>query len=896
MNRIETSILSVLILAVWVYGQNGSKQYEKDDRGSALLKETAIEDRAGGTHNAGNIGLFFENRGKLYPRRLTQGPSGEFPINSGMHYIYRVNPMVGIPGNVVQGRYTTNEEWEAVAGYQNPAYTKIAFSDNPRTWHPDLGWPVKDSAGNSVIKSDQDSYCVYDDSKNGLEQLGLEVAQTGYAYGVKFAQNILFFKFELTNKGARDLDDVYFGLYCDCDIGDVSGGVAEYDDDFIGFDEERNLLYFYDDGNTSEWPGGKTGRMGFTFLRTPEVNGEEVGITGLHYNLYNDDLDRDSIQYAILSGDTSYLKPASLKEKYFHSGNNGNLDIDDPSTIPATGIDILATISSGPYRLNRGDTLVFYTAILAGTNQQNLLQAYDGAQTILDYNFEISKPPATPKLFAMGGDRRVTLFWDDLAEKSIDNFSGESDFEGYRIYKSADKGQHWDQFDRNIDPSVGVDPVPIAEFDLINSRGFDTGIQYSLVDSSVDNGFEYWYTITSYDRGDSTIESLECGRGSNTDAVNTVSITPESKAIDRIPVKSSSIIQVGKGRSNYHLNIEPVDQDSLEGNEYRIGFTYVSQIDQGRLKTEVAVIVYDSSLAGIRQYGIEFLSPTRLNLIDLSTGEYVGSNPKTYRSGVEYVLREGTQKVIGLKLTDPNPSATAADLPKNGDYISVRFGVYVTNAAGDTLVQPRAFFIGKPQSLTEGIIFKMTEPSVIQSVIRQSGSDDFSIDFSVGELASIIDNRYIISVEGNGNDPVRSEQFIKLFVRDSTGTLISEFDSLFNGDSFSFNGHSELKAYLSSIRVVPNPYMVGSLYEEEFGELRKEPIRKLKFINLPGQCTIKIFSIAGDLLKTLYHNELHGTETWNMRSEGGREIAAGIYIFVVEAGGEKYMNRFAVIK
>ena len=42
-----------------------------------------------------------------------------------------MNPMVGIPGNVIQGRYTTNEEWEAVGGYQNPELTQIAFSDIP---------------------------------------------------------------------------------------------------------------------------------------------------------------------------------------------------------------------------------------------------------------------------------------------------------------------------------------------------------------------------------------------------------------------------------------------------------------------------------------------------------------------------------------------------------------------------------------------------------------------------------------------------------------------------------------------------------------------------------------------------------------------------------------------
>jgi hypothetical protein len=50
------------------------------------------------------------------------------------------------------------------------------------------------------------------------------------------------------------------------------------------------------------------------------------------------------------------------------------------------------------------------------------------------------------------------------------------------------------------------------------------------------------------------------------------------------------------------------------------------------------------------------------------------------------------------------------------------------------------------------------------------------------------------------------------------------------------------------------------------------------------------------LIKTIYHNSNSGTATWDLRTEGGREIATGIYVYVVEAYGEKYLNRFAVIK
>ena len=164
----------------------------------------SIEDRAAGVHNAGNVGLFFENRGKLYPRRITQGPSGEFPLNSGRNYIFKINPIVGKPGNVIQGRYTINEEWEAVGGYHNPALHKIAFSDDPSTWHPVNGWPVKDSNGDPIFISDQDSYCVYSDSNNSVSLLDIFIHQTGCAFADDSTEDIIFFKFQIINNSQTE--------------------------------------------------------------------------------------------------------------------------------------------------------------------------------------------------------------------------------------------------------------------------------------------------------------------------------------------------------------------------------------------------------------------------------------------------------------------------------------------------------------------------------------------------------------------------------------------------------------------------------------------------------------------------------------------------------------------
>ena len=104
---------------------------------------------------------------------------------------------------------------------------------------------------------------------------------------------------------------------------------------------------------------------------------------------------------------------------------------------------------------------------------------------------------------------------------------------------------------------------------------------------------------------------------------------------------------------------------------------------------------------------------------------------------------------------------------------------------------------------------------------------------------------------------------------------------------------------MSEIKVVPNPYIAGAAWESRtiFGAGRGQ--RKIDFIHLPPQCIISIFTISGVLVKTIEHDSsvLDGSESWNLVSDDGMEIAYGVYVFHVEAKevGTK-IGKFAVIK
>ncbi|MCB1060865.1 MAG: fibronectin type III domain-containing protein [Calditrichaeota bacterium] len=108
---------------------------------------------------------------------------------------------------------------------------------------------------------------------------------------------------------------------------------------------------------------------------------------------------------------------------------------------------------------------------------------------------------------------------------------------------------------------------------------------------------------------------------------------------------------------------------------------------------------------------------------------------------------------------------------------------------------------------------------------------------------------------------------------------------------------------LSEVYVFPNPYKGGHPGEAIPNETAAglEFVRKLFFRGLPtntdpGKCMIRIFSLAGDYLGAIDH--YNGTEQaeWNMRTRNDQEIVSGIYYFSVEYGGDKYLDKFVVIK
>jgi len=98
--------------------------------------------------------------------------------------------------------------------------------------------------------------------------------------------------------------------------------------------------------------------------------------------------------------------------------------------------------------------------------------------------------------------------------------------------------------------------------------------------------------------------------------------------------------------------------------------------------------------------------------------------------------------------------------------------------------------------------------------------------------------------------------------------------------------------------VVPNPYVGFASFEPERFAVSGRGERRIEFRNLPALCTIRIYTVSGQLVQTLYHDGSNdGYVAWNLRTKDNLDVAPGLYIFHVEADTlDSYTGKFAIIK
>ena len=97
---------------------------------------------------------------------------------------------------------------------------------------------------------------------------------------------------------------------------------------------------------------------------------------------------------------------------------------------------------------------------------------------------------------------------------------------------------------------------------------------------------------------------------------------------------------------------------------------------------------------------------------------------------------------------------------------------------------------------------------------------------------------------------------------------------------------------LDLVHTVPDPYYVTNAMEITTNR------KVLKWVNLPAQAIIRVYSLSGVLVNVIEHNDAAGggEANWDLRNRNNQFVASGVYFYHVETpNGQTKIGRFTVV-
>ncbi len=808
--------------------------------------------------------------------------------------------------------------------------------------------------------------------------LGIREEVRGFQWSHVLAEDIIFWHFDIVNLSDINYDTTYFGFYCDTGVGGVddngddnasyntrldiayaydADGVAPpgnwktgyvgyaflespgngfdgIDNDEDGMVDERrddnidnnhNWVGFTDTNGNGKWdPGeplnddvGKDGVGPFDPQYKGPDDGEADGMP-THGEPNFDETDKDeSDQIGLTSLVIERLSnkgPNAIwpknDEVIWRKMNYGSFD----TSLTKSNIQIL--FGSGPFPLKEDLRERFSVALVFGTDYDDMVFNKETVQAIYNANYNFSKPPLKPTLTSIAGDKKVFLYWDDLAEKSYDNFLRKKDFEGYLLYRSQEpefndikiitdsKGEskYWKpiaQFDLK-DGITGEDPVGIngAHF----WRGSDSGLQHSYVDTNVTNGSTYYYALVAYDQGDphygtkgliptETTKIISQNFSGDITFVdqNCAVITPNAAVAGYVaPQVTGDLTKVATGIGTGRANLIVLNPNEVkDGSTYKINFAsdgaenkyrttkfFITRTTNGTETTVVPDI--DSSNFGGGKYTSPF-DGLIVAVVNDTTGVVRSQGWVKGYANIDMIVI-------------PDKSSPTRNIAWPADYEIEWL------PEGQTVTTP---FTKKP------VPVKVRNITRGQEVQAEMFDNDNNGIFNLG------DDLVIIEYEGNQFRLTWRIQYripsAPVYVAPKPGDIFRFTTSkpFYQGDYFQFATKSGkidnqlAQNSLKNIAVVPNPYISANAWEKRNLNQSGRGERRLDFIHLPQTCTVRIYTVAGQLIKTLRKDNgpEDGSLSWNLTTEDGMELAYGLYVFHVDAPNiGSFIGKFAVIK
>jgi hypothetical protein len=796
-----------------------------------------------------------------------------------------------------------------------------------------LGMPYKDNIdndGNGEVGSPTITQAMINQAAGDAPYYRYRVNDKIILYGV--TPDKLGYKYAdgIDNDGYGDIDEnIDEGIDVMIDESRDNGIDDDYDWDYIK--DDVGLDGVADTGDFGEGDGRPTSGAKYGLPGEPDVDvtdtheTDRIGITNAQYQS---------------AGSLNIQSDAQMWYDYMIPGK-----FYDPLLIHAADYDLFVSCSLFP--LKSGQTEPFSVAVVLANGpvtdpdgayrKAEILRKRVRVQETYDNDYRFASAPNTPTMTAVAGDNRVTLYWNDIAESSFDTYldrigADGNNFEGYRIYRASDAAFQDAEVITNGYGTV-VYKLPIAQFDVEDGlKGFDpvgidgvhfylgsdSGLKHSFIDSTAKNGFTYYYAITSYSKGYEAgeIAPSECpimvslqSDGSVKLGSNVARVTPEAPVAGYVPATLGTVSLI-QGSTSSKVGYEVVDMDKIkDGHVYHLSFEDTTKVGKSSsypdtLTTKNYTLVDSTANSILVNKGTHFESAYEQPLIDgfrlkfqnaarveLDRTKSVWSNSKIVNYAFEKFVYPG-----GIKGEErPN------------DYL-IEFGDVGTGTSTAVTLNNKSF---AAKQVNFKIYNQITEKYVDFAFLEVDGSDG---NLSISSNNLYKDRVVFLEPDQNGKLVYTWWFYLSEATNDSLGTRLPHSgDKLtiklskpfLSGDVFRFVAESgrvdvaQAQADLDKIKVVPNPYVASATWEPKNTYNSGRGPRSLHFTHLPSKCTIRIFTINGELVNTIEHDSPlnDGSADWDMLTKDNLSISYGVYVFQVDAPGiGAKIGKFAVIK
>ena len=802
--------------------------------------------------------------------------------------------------------------------------------------------------------------------------LGIDMFLTVYAWNYPSNRDIFFLMYKVKNVSGDTLKNMVLGVVMDGDIGDAADDmVGMIKDKLFGSGADtfrvRDVGFEYDYNGTevsgSSWQSGATGAVAYKFLESPRAgpgDTNRLGMTAFKKFTIEIDPVKDPDQYLTLAG---YDYRTRIRSPY----DSVDLTAADKRIIQCSGPFILP-----PDSVANITVAVIAADMAAGggsppTTRDTLPLAKIAkeAQYIFDQGWLLPEPPPPPSVRLIPGDKKVTITWDNYSELIPDKFYPVAqtndtlspsydpyyklyDFEGYKLYRSEDAGVTWKRL-AQCDVVNGTQFTDTLTAESIRTIANDTGLFYSYIDERVANGFIYYYAVNAYDYNylafrdtnrvlTPTPFSLESG-------LKSLSVIPRSEPANTEPPPGliATLLTDTSRKVGVKISAVIVEPSLVTGKRYEIHFiepkpefitwleAYLAQSNPAKYRDTVKNAV----LPSYRYY----ITSDSAGVMDTVLAG----------SGYLYNIQTAKERVFGTPIFDGLKLSHTIKMVRPPTFID---SVKVINVNGQF---PRESLALTHQPYPVVWTYRGNDFRIIWEGRSPDSLTVKVFDIQTGQEIPYCNYRYINSwglhdtlenvLIANGwnfgrpnyrtnPSPILPDSFNFLYIcgqpinlnKQITRKIGSLRNSIQPGDTWIAYGPAgyaraptgctyELKTEGANLKfgtvkqtlhviVTPNPYIVTNRWEQNQYE------RQVAFTRLPNECKIRIYTLAGDLVKIIEHkesserntdpnsritNNLGGTEVWNLLNRAEALVASGVYVFFVESKVGNQIGKFAVI-